>query len=84
MAKKKPSGEGFAGADVVVVPRAEQDMSEGEWMRVRLGKDHNGVRGFFLDKLTCVSGEVTIETLHGPDLRDVVLGKLMRAVELAA
>lgn len=56
---------------------------EGEWHRVR--KVHqNGVYGWVLEKLTVLDGDFTTERLHDPDQRDIILGKLMREVELGA
>lgn len=63
---------------------------EGEWHRVRK-VNQNGVYGWVLERLTVVGGggeevsaELAAERLHDPDQRDVILGKLMREVELGA
>jgi hypothetical protein len=63
-------------------PKALPAGTDGEWLRVRLGTDKNGVRGYYLDRLVVVDGEAELEHVHGPNVRDVVLGHLMRQVEL--
>lgn len=62
---------------------------EGEWHRVRK-VNQNGVYGWVLERLTVVGegnverAEMAAERLHDPDQRDIILGKLMREVELGA
>lgn len=61
-------------------PKATAD-ADGEWFRMRRGKDHNGVEGDYLERLTVLDGEVVAETLHGPDLRPIVQAKLIHVME---
>lgn len=58
----------------------ERPQSEGIWFR--FGKAPiNGVSHCTLEKLVCSQGHISVERLHGPDIREVCLQRL--AEELA-